>query len=519
MLIHIPDESMKFNTAGLVVLLAAALTGCEHPTETSTLPAASISASQLTQMQSPSVLEVDLDAEWARIARTQVHGFVGYWRSGDGAYIVAIAPPGDARQAEEFVRQSLATRGQLASVRSRSVIFSFDQLYEWKTQLSSLLLNPSIYWVDIDETANQLVFGVESLRVQDEILQAVTAVHALPAAISVIESQLPVERTTLQDYFRPVPGGVQIVSTAGTCTLGFNATRWSISGFITAAHCSTTKFSTDGTVQNQNGSTLRIGVEYSDPSTPRRSDASMYQYDAGVAPDWGHLARTTYASVNSRGSSTIDGLKPTFRITTKASNGVHLVGELVNKMGRTSGWTQGQVLRTCVSLGSLPCQWEARVWSEPGDSGSPMFQQTGPLEPEAGRISMWGVLWGGPVNDWTTTWYAPISAVEQDLGSLNFTCDPNASSCIPPPYATISGYPTIKRQGEYTYTVTPYHGDGSYTYAWERCDYWGQNCYGLGNGTSVTLYFQSGDPITQLRVAVTSAGQTYIDQMQINVLF
>jgi hypothetical protein len=61
-----------------------------------------------------------------------------------------------------------------------------------------------------------------------------------------------------------------------------------------------------------------------------------------------------------------------------------LVGTRIDKMGRTTGWTWGEVTETCVDIPdwfveyygpgtSLLCQTEANYNSDPGDSGAPVF--------------------------------------------------------------------------------------------------------------------------------------------------
>lgn len=468
----------------------------------------------------------DLDAEWASVAENVVKGFAGYHKASSGEYIVSVSHPAASEQARILVTSWLAAAGRTsASVRTRDVAYGFDQLVLWKTLLVPLL-GDRVYWVDADEVRNTVTLGIESMADRESILEAAVALGVPSEAITVIETGEPVERATLQDYVRPVVGGLQIqFSKSGrtaNCTLGFNATQGTVNGFVTASHCSSSKFQKDNTVQYQNSlniSSERIGTEFKDPSSGRDSDASYFSFDSGVNRDWGRIARTTAAAVNQAGPLTIDGSYPRFRITSKGSNTIQVFGELVNKVGRTSGWTQGQIVRTCVTLSSLPCQWEALVWSEGGDSGSPIFQQAGSSEPDASRVSLWGVLWGGPVGDWTTTWYSPISGVEQDLGTLNVTCDPNVSTCYPPPYATINGYMTIKTAGTYTWTASAYHGDGTYTYQWYYRPDGAGTWSSVGTGTSVSRYVDSSDyPGFELRLTVTSVGMSYTAELPVAVL-
>ena len=73
--------------------------------------------------------------------------------------------------------------------------------------------------------------------------------------------------------------------------------------------------------------------------------------------------------------------------------------------------------RRCVDLRingiRYACQYVSSTWSEPGDSGSPMF-----VVRADGTVSLHGVLHGGPAGDWTTTWYSPVGRVEKELGGL-----------------------------------------------------------------------------------------------------
>lgn len=465
----------------------------------------------------------DLDSEWARVAQTEVPGFAGYFRSESGEYVVAVSTAARSEQAKAFVRSILASAGKGdRPIRIRIVQHSFDRLKAWKDALTPLVDGRDVYWLDIDESVNKLVFGVKSYVSRDEIVRAAVSAGIPAAAVELVQSREPEERSTVRDYLRPVQGGLQLahVKSGWTylCTLGVNATLGSKNGFVTASHCSSTKFGPDGTVQYQNDvlSSYRIGTENIDPSSGRDSDAAYYVYDSGVNRDWGHIARTLYPTINQAGPLTIDASNPRFRITSEAANSVQVTGELVSKVGRTSGWTQGQVTRTCVTLENLPCQWEALVWSEGGDSGSPMFKQSAS---NGNHVALWGILWGGPAGDWTTTWYSPISGVNNDLGSLAIACDPAASECYPPVYAAINGPSTIKRAGTYTWSAMANHGDGTYTYRWQERQEGSSTWYDIGTGTSVTRYVDASNyPGFDLRLTVTSAGKSGVDEMQVNVL-
>jgi hypothetical protein len=90
------------------------------------------------------------------------------------------------------------------------------------------------------------------------------------------------------------------------------------------------------------------------------------------------------------------------------------VGQTVNKVGRTTGWTQGRVSNTCVNTGVQGsnivqlCQTFVAAGVGSGDSGSPVFSGTS-------SVTLVGILWGGSGNQFV---YSPISNIEQELGAL-----------------------------------------------------------------------------------------------------
>lgn len=85
------------------------------------------------------------------------------------------------------------------------------------------------------------------------------------------------------------------------------------------------------------------------------------------------------------GSITIDSQNPPMTIVGEFPYPVG--GEMVDKMGRTTGWTYGFVKKTCVDMllsaysgsgvGLLLCQDWASYWNDKGDSGSPVFRYYG----------------------------------------------------------------------------------------------------------------------------------------------
>src|SRR5436309_1264765 len=105
------------------------------------------------------------------------------------------------------------------------------------------------------------------------------------------------------------------------------------------------------------------------------------------------------------------------------SEGPSTVGATVNKVGRTTGWTQGQVTATCVTVnvfGSLitqVCQDVVSAGVGGGDSGSPVFAIASGTD-----VQLRGILWGGTL-DGTQFVYSPIANIERadELGPIT-TC-------------------------------------------------------------------------------------------------
>jgi hypothetical protein len=88
----------------------------------------------------------------------------------------------------------------------------------------------------------------------------------------------------------------------------------------------------------------------------------------------------------------------------------------VNKVGRTTGWTQGKVTNKCVNVSVSGtkivqlCQTLVSAHLGAGDSGSPVFKGTS-------SITLTGILWGGNSSG-TQFVFSPISNIEKELGAL-----------------------------------------------------------------------------------------------------
>jgi hypothetical protein len=293
-------------------------------------------------------------------------------------------------------------------------------------RLTPLFELAGVVFTDADESTGRLVVGVVHRDVESLVRDRVSALGVLSQSVDVVETEPIFRVVTLRDKVRPVVAGLQIRFTQYVCSLGFNAIRAGIAGFVTAAHCSSRQGEVDGTPYYQPLNQVTdefIGTEIADPpffrdsGCPRGrrcrySDSNFADGAAGVAFALGRIAKTTGPN---NGSLDIAG---EFRI---AGEGAASVGDAANKVGRTTGWTQGTVTRTCVNTGVsasnivLFCQDFVASTAQivaGGDSGSPVFRIVG-----NDRVTLLGNLWGGNSSG-TQFVYSPIANIERELGAL-----------------------------------------------------------------------------------------------------
>jgi hypothetical protein len=285
-----------------------------------------------------------------------------------------------------------------------------------------------VVFTDADEARGRLVVGVLDRGAEGLIRAQLRRLGVSSESVEVVETE-PIQRvTTLRDKVRPVVAGLQIRFSRFLCSLGFNATRGGTGGYVTASHCSTNQGTVDGTQYYQPLNQVPdefIGTEVADPTffrdangcprgrKCRYSDSNFSEGDPGVLFTIGGIARTTGPN---NGSLEIAGQ---FTINAK---GAAAVGDTGNKVGRTTGWTQGTVTRTCVNTGVsssnivLLCQDFVENNNVQivggGDSGSPVFRVN-----RNGSVTLLGNLWGGNSSG-TLFVYSPIANIEHELGPL-----------------------------------------------------------------------------------------------------
>jgi hypothetical protein len=441
---------MRLNSLPLM-LIPAVLIGCrdaEAPTDPA--PALALSgASETSSQETPDQLEV---------ARA-VPGFGGYFIDPQGRPTVYLRDPARRPEAELALAGFLASYGWSgADLVVRQADYDYLQLEAWYAQAwPQVLAVAGAVSTDLDEARNRLRFtGVDASALS--AIAARVAGLGIPAGATVVELRGPVRQAnSLRDKVRPPHGGFQIQFFPApspvvlVCTLGFNAVQGGIPSFITNSHCSNVQGGTDlrtDYYQSTRGGVLPnpdnfLAFEADDPQYAsggecpllrrcRTADAARAQYGAGQTFQLGRIARTALLnSVLAEDDTTyfrIDPLDPVYRITAEEKTPV--VGQLLNKVGRTTGWTQGRVVATCEHVSVTDsditqlCQSLVAAYVAGGDSGSPVFGLF-----SDGTAYLSGILWGSStdlVTDEVQFIFSPFGAIERELGELT-TTDPLAT--------------------------------------------------------------------------------------------
>jgi hypothetical protein len=319
-------------------------------------------------------------------------------------------------------------------VRILPATYAWKALSQWRHSLRAILRTPGMLTLDVDESQNRIVIGIDrrsSSSMRAAIAAAITAHHVPADAIVVIDTDPPHLLKSLSDSFNPQPGGVSIGTQIGPlyyCTAGFNIAFEPGDGFVTCSHCTAVNGEYDGEAVGS-GREARDAewIPYSGGVSGyyRYADAAAISYDYGFGGAEG-IARTESAGtcsvpigqqqrVFTSNSSIIDANNPNWSI--QAVGGSLEAGDEVEKIGASTGWTTGHVGLTCVDMAvdsthDELCQYTADFGSDGGDSGSPVFHRVG----DNVHVILDGLLWGG-YNQ------GSCSAIFSDIGNVLLALD------------------------------------------------------------------------------------------------
>jgi hypothetical protein len=300
-----------------------------------------------------------------------------------------------------------------------------------------------------DQDTGLLVFGVENDGAARGVQNALTR---LGVAATEYEIQMtdPIHfmGDNLRSEHRPVLAGIQLHWSSYVCTLGFSVDHAGGRSFITNSHCTDKQGTTGNTQYNQPTRTVSpapIAFEADDPAywkggvcsrgkNCRYSDAARALYVDGVESH----AKIAKTDGQNSGSLTVAGH---FGITGQDNTSTTFSGTM-QKVGRTTGWTSGDVTDTCVRVNvsgsniQLLCQTIVRNPGVQivagGDSGSPVF--TG-----SSGVTLRGILWGGNSSGDLFV-FSPFKSIQDELGTMNATTDGgdgggggDERTCVPNP--------------------------------------------------------------------------------------
>jgi hypothetical protein len=363
-----------------------------------------------------------------------VAGFGGFFYDAAGAPTIYLKDATQRGNAERALSPYFQQHGlAVGRMQVRPGKFSWDELVRWQGAVTTAALGlPGAVFVDADEANNQVTIGVEHGKGGQ--VRAALARLGLPASAAVVRETDPVtyaaaprpKPTTLQGLVRPIHGGTQINFPGFLCTLGFSANDGSQRSFITNSHCTNVQGGVNNTPYWQPTQTVaptQIATEVEDPvytanlsGCPpnrlcRRADASRAAYSSTGAP----ASQVAFGKI-----SKTDRPGRTLAITgefTITADGEAVQGQTVNKVGRTTGWSQGAVTNVCVNTNVSGsnftdlCQDFVSASVGSGDSGSPVFAIT-----SGTNVTLLGILWGGSGS--SSFVFSPLSNIRAELGNI-----------------------------------------------------------------------------------------------------
>lgn len=419
----------------------------------------------------------------------------------------------------------------------RTATYPFLELARYRTVLrQGIFAIPGVVSLGVRESANRVKVGLEQAGAEVSVRKLMSELGVPQASVLfVVEGRgqdlVTAHRATTttrgsstltlrnQQPNGRIQGGWEIGRSNAGCTLGFAALRRSdhLPVFITASHCTSVRTSYDGSVFTQPLYGHQVGSEILDPpsypcsypvSPCRNSDAAMIQ--AHVPIDLGLIARTTQASPigceHCAEPLTIDPTQPVFVIGARNDNVFE--NETLNKVGRTTGWTRGNVEDTCDDYKSglagandpwiKQCSDRVDFSIDGGDSGSPVFS----LAPN-GTAVLRGIVFASQTCclGYHDAWMSDLNQIEKDLGPL-VVHDPG------PPSVSIIG-PSVVRPNVYcSWNGIVTNGVPPFSYQWS----------GMFSGTGATIQGNVGSYGGGIIVNVTDGfGRTTANAIQVVV--
>lgn len=352
-------------------------------------------------------------------------GFAGVYRAATGDLVVMHTDLSKANIAKTAILSKQpdnllpSRRLGTGQVEVRQATFSYTQMLNWYTSAWPEIWDlQSVQYTTIDVPKNQIEVGIVSLAAETDVRHIFADLGVPQEAVDIQPaSGVQSSSTTLRDKVRPIPGGVEIYANE-PCSAGFNTVQGGSQWLLTASHCTYEVFgmstgSAPFSQPNTSTSSNKFGDEVA--NAPKFSncgaadlecayaDVAGIEYDDPTEADQGYIAKPTHWD----SVLTLDPKHEWFEINEDDSvctleGNCAIVGDKLEKVGRTTGWTLGLVTDSCRDQQhdrdpnvTMICQGVVDAWASGGDSGAPVFEYIGPATPSGyEHVALRGILWG-----------------------------------------------------------------------------------------------------------------------------
>lgn len=490
-----------------VIALATATTSACTYEDTTVAPSAQSSLSaQTAPLESlgehPAFVEIALE----------VPTFGGFWYNKDNVdqIVVALTDLKDFDRVVPMIPKYIGAHQPTAGYVAVKVARSFADLARWRASIrAEVFSRAGVVSLGVKESANRVEVGI-AVPAAEQAVRGVTRARGIPddAVVFVNVRELQDASHTLQQQHPngKIEGGWEIASTTDICTLGFPAIRISngTNVFVTNSHCTATDHGFDGGTiwQPYNGSS--VGAEILDPPTwscgiliCRNSDAALISATQPLS--FGRIARTTERTGFdvTGGALTVLHTNPTLTISSRGSYVYE--NEILDKVGRTTGWTYGAVEDTCTDHSSSGwiklCSDRVDLAIQLGDSGSPVFY----WKPD-GTVELRGIIFAWQEFPGHDAIMSNLNQIELDLGTLS----------VHAVVASISGPSVVPENVTQQWQSAVSGGKAPYTYSWHRD--------GAFVGSSSSYTGNTGWSSFELQLMVTDAlGGVSVSSKQVQV--
>ena len=318
-----------------------------------------------------------------------IRGFGGFFFDAQGTPTVYLKDAAERSNTERALAPFFRAQGlSPAAVRVRRGDFDWVQLERWFAQASAEILGQSGgVFVDADEASNRVRIGVERGAIGRT--RSLVARLGIPADAVIVEETEPIEfaahtsgsgaagRGRTPDQLPRIPLHARLQRRAGAGRIRSSPTR---TAPIPRGNREYAVLATAGT--------RGAGADRDRGSRPTHISVGRAAVPTGgAAASATRRGRPTrrvslhprHPRQDHRREQRVDHHQRSFTIT---GEGGAAVGQTVNKVGRTTGWTQGLVTNTCVNTGVSGsnivqlCQTFVSAGVGGGDSGSPVFRGT-----------------------------------------------------------------------------------------------------------------------------------------------